>query len=353
MKYKIRYNQSGGGIDEILKDVTCPLAMHVFNDPVIASDGITYEKKYIEEYFRMNEDDPILSPITKEPLKSIILYPNQAIKSIIINLKEYIDTLDPAEKEKQLKKLGENAVALIDSFNPVLSEEDFIWATNLLETKGLEALDEIEAKLGDQLIKSTIDDKSLLTWSIEKKLNNIAMNLLEKDADVYTENAFKKALKIGMDNKLLLDKFFEKGLDINSSNLLENDYPLLWNVTFYRNTELLKYLLDMGANPLLKIDDFMSAFSIAVDYCIKEYIDLFFKYLTPEQLESDDIFWRLLTSTCQDGNTGKAGETTYYIMKERLRLLGRDELPNRHAFEEYKRGWRWGKDTSTIGPFQD
>jgi hypothetical protein len=49
-------------------------------DPVIAPDGNTYERTYIEEWIRTNQS----SPITKEPMDpSQRLHPNFALKFLI------------------------------------------------------------------------------------------------------------------------------------------------------------------------------------------------------------------------------------------------------------------------------
>ena len=34
--------------------ITCPITQKTFNDPVLASDGITYERHAIEEHFKNN-----------------------------------------------------------------------------------------------------------------------------------------------------------------------------------------------------------------------------------------------------------------------------------------------------------
>ena len=60
----------------------CPITMEVMNNPVIAADGFTYEKKDIEEWFR-KKTPPILSPKTGEELDHLRLTPNHALKALI------------------------------------------------------------------------------------------------------------------------------------------------------------------------------------------------------------------------------------------------------------------------------
>ncbi len=70
--------------EEIKKTFTCPIGWSVFIDPVIASDGHTYERKKIEDWF-MNSDK---SPMTGLVVCSKELYPNYAIKSLLKNCKK-------------------------------------------------------------------------------------------------------------------------------------------------------------------------------------------------------------------------------------------------------------------------
>ena len=70
--------------DEMKKSLSCPIGWGIFIDPVIASDGHTYERKNIEDWF-MNSDK---SPMTGSTVNSKELYPNYLIKSILKNCKK-------------------------------------------------------------------------------------------------------------------------------------------------------------------------------------------------------------------------------------------------------------------------
>jgi hypothetical protein len=68
----------------IKKCLTCPISSNIFIDPVIAIDGHTYEREYIELWFSKSNN----SPMTGEFLYTKQLYPNYIIKSIIKNSKK-------------------------------------------------------------------------------------------------------------------------------------------------------------------------------------------------------------------------------------------------------------------------
>merc|ERR1711998_792782 len=63
----------------IHKDITCPITLQRFVDPVTATDGVTYERAAIEDWFATGST---VSPITGAPLNNRILVPCHKIKAI-------------------------------------------------------------------------------------------------------------------------------------------------------------------------------------------------------------------------------------------------------------------------------
>uniref|UniRef100_A0A7S3LIM8 U-box domain-containing protein n=1 Tax=Aplanochytrium stocchinoi TaxID=215587 RepID=A0A7S3LIM8_9STRA len=62
----------------------CPILQTVFVDPVVASDGHTYERAAIQEWFKMSDETGnCLSPMTGFPLESKILLKNHALRNTI------------------------------------------------------------------------------------------------------------------------------------------------------------------------------------------------------------------------------------------------------------------------------
>ena len=51
-------------------------------DPVVASDGFTYERRYIQEWITCNK---ARSPMTNQPLSRLLLFSNSTLKSLISN----------------------------------------------------------------------------------------------------------------------------------------------------------------------------------------------------------------------------------------------------------------------------
>lgn len=58
----------------------CPITLHAMRDPVVSCDGHTYERSALVDAFRR---DHLVSPLTREPIHSALVYTNYALMSIM------------------------------------------------------------------------------------------------------------------------------------------------------------------------------------------------------------------------------------------------------------------------------
>lgn len=72
----------------VLEDLmTCPITQVRFVDPVVASDGFTYEKEAIEAWISLKEkDEVVLSPHTGQPLTHHTLVSNVLARQILAKM---------------------------------------------------------------------------------------------------------------------------------------------------------------------------------------------------------------------------------------------------------------------------
>ena len=61
----------------------CPLTKSYFIDPVLASDGYTYERKAIENYFRIDENIKSISPMNGDAFPNHDLYTNVTMQELL------------------------------------------------------------------------------------------------------------------------------------------------------------------------------------------------------------------------------------------------------------------------------
>ncbi|RHY72715.1 hypothetical protein DYB28_010745 [Aphanomyces astaci] len=69
---------------------TCPIGGKRMDDPVVATDGFSYDRRYMEAWLEVQST----SPITLLPLQSTTLLPNHALKSAILEVDDHGVTVD-------------------------------------------------------------------------------------------------------------------------------------------------------------------------------------------------------------------------------------------------------------------
>jgi hypothetical protein len=69
-------------------DFICPITQEIMLDPVIASDGHTYERRAIDEWLSQHNS----SPLTSQQLENRNLLPSHTLKRMI---REFIDNNQP------------------------------------------------------------------------------------------------------------------------------------------------------------------------------------------------------------------------------------------------------------------
>lgn len=70
--------------DDVPDEFVCPISMELIEEPVMAADGHTYEKRHIEDWLGRN----LISPKTGKELASTTLVPNWNLRKAISNWKE-------------------------------------------------------------------------------------------------------------------------------------------------------------------------------------------------------------------------------------------------------------------------
>ena len=88
LQYKLAAQHVTASVDASItapSELICPISLELMvNDPVVASDGFTYERRAIEDWFAKKTRDgaPLLSPQTQTILSDATLIPNVAIRTM-------------------------------------------------------------------------------------------------------------------------------------------------------------------------------------------------------------------------------------------------------------------------------
>lgn len=78
-------------------ELYCPITRELFHDPVVAEDGILYEREAIQKWFKTR----ITSPITGKPFTSTALFPMKMVRRTIDTMTSL--RMLPSEDIEQLK----------------------------------------------------------------------------------------------------------------------------------------------------------------------------------------------------------------------------------------------------------
>jgi hypothetical protein len=78
----VEYGWTAEDLERYPPECYCPITTVLFHDPVVAADGITYERDYIQQWLEHHDT----SPMTNQALFTKLLFPNVAIRQTIDRL---------------------------------------------------------------------------------------------------------------------------------------------------------------------------------------------------------------------------------------------------------------------------
>ena len=172
--------------NEPLLEYMCPISQEVMNDPVLAQDGFTYERKQIEQWFKNHSN----SPLTRENISSTLLE-NKTLKTIIEDWKETNTILPQIEGNTIIIKILEPLKTIIFKYNDFNNVWDLIY--KIYNITGY-TYDEYTLKtpmrtLGkDDLIKNInteielhLNKKNMVTIKIFEGFSEISTELFKPD----------------------------------------------------------------------------------------------------------------------------------------------------------------------------
>ena len=101
---------NGGNVDDDDSDIPdhfiCPISCEIMKDPVVAQDGFTYERAYIEQWFNTRGAK---SPMTNKNIGTKHLTPNRTLKSAII---DFLEKRPLYKREKKRKEEEDKSIQL-------------------------------------------------------------------------------------------------------------------------------------------------------------------------------------------------------------------------------------------------
>lgn len=201
------------------QEFICPISHELMIDPVVVSDGFSYERKSIEKWFSIGSQ---ISPLTGLPLSNTTLIPNFQLKSAIGRYKEMTSKEVSALREFYLPLGSLSVEQVIRLFNALdfsgcddLVRQHAINGSVLMEIDAQRELDEFQLPLGFAAKK-----KALFTNIRHMQRAGVLKSLLEHNReDISKEQVF--SLVRGKKDRLLL---FEKHREQLRLQMLERQF---------------------------------------------------------------------------------------------------------------------------------
>jgi hypothetical protein len=243
-------------IDEFIKLLTCPLTCKIFNEPILASDGVVYEEQAFLLSLSGNKNLN-RSYYHVKPLKSLIesfidRYPEYRKKQYLpdANIKlEKHHTIHHKDIIKFINSNDYNKIKQYIDFDFKLFEQDPGYLDHLLKNAP------------DDVLKYMIDNTIDLNEPVDKRgwslLNFMCNGISNKKPDI-------------------IIYMINKGADVLHCCQSDNWYPLHQVIHFSKNMQLIKFVLDKhlekGGNVYLANKDGTSIIRMLFTYCDKEVI---------------------------------------------------------------------------------
>ena len=270
-------------INNLESQIECPISKQIMRDPVIACDGNTYERYWIERHFKTFDDNErVKSPMTNNFLENRNLIPNLSLKSMIelvisqgmLNLEETKKYVNHNElfniiKQKEVNKnldifniedkykipfLNSITIDYSDDENKIIknillkkSNNDLLLLSQIKSSNKIGIINLIDEKLDNKirdLIENSISEEISLCdhQKIQVVYDDNPDNLLSYSIHNISNSFYKTNYKLFVEkneiNQLKLNQESKDKLIFDIKNKLTNKYSLISNNKIYIDNEL-------------------------------------------------------------------------------------------------------------------
>ena len=214
----------------------CSISGEIFKDPVIASDGQTYERESIEKWIATKEGQAVTSPLTGAILNNHTLTPNHTVKSMISSWQQ--KNKNGKHLEKALKDLAgelitasssEELIIVIKKISNLVESSDKVLVTMKTLEKWIIAIRAINDELLTDEVISSFDvlKSQVLVITKRKEIELKQLSDINKCQSRMMEKKKEESMQIDIEHKKVYDKYekskvaFEKAREKMNNDELE------------------------------------------------------------------------------------------------------------------------------------
>lgn len=210
--------------------LTCPISHEIFKDPVIAEDGITYERAYIKEAFKRGH----LSPLTREKIGTSLIDDTEMKQRVKEKLSEKLNKRYYKDGKLTPKKAAER-----------------IEGTMRRRISRKRPINEKYATRINRTIKRYIDKRSKASSRINKTAKNFLKNQTKRRTVLQALIDYNNGSKYYEDVRAIIMNASQQEVNYNARSL---GTPLHFIVTHCNHAQLLKITKYAGIHPPSDLD---------------------------------------------------------------------------------------------------
>lgn len=248
-------------VENLTTNLYCPISGNLFKDPVIATDGFTYEREMIEKWFEWNNT----SPLTNVVINNNILIPNITVKNFVRDFIELEKAEDITNGQiiQNTRKINHHIPALQNTTFILLKQNIALTdkvTQNIIMCYGFDYVDPQGRLLLNEILETT-KSETLINFIIDFHAKT---NIMEKE---YTINGLTCRL-IHMICKYCSEKFIRKtitkGCDINASTSI--GWKPVHYVCRYGDFDTLMYFIKKKVDMNCVTNSNLTPFHVACKY---------------------------------------------------------------------------------------
>jgi len=203
---------NGGNAISTPAHFICPISGEIFEDPVMASDGQTYERKGITKWIKQKGSNAT-SPLTGLKLKTKVLTPNHSMKSLVAEWQQ--KNKNGKHLEKSLKYLAgelitasssEELIRVINNISNVIQSSDKVLVT-------MKKLDKWTSIVDDELLTAEVISSfdvlksQVLVITNKKEIELKQLSDINKCQSLMMEKKQEESMQIDIEHKKVYDKY--------------------------------------------------------------------------------------------------------------------------------------------------
>ena len=266
--------------NQIIKSLTCPISLKIFNEPVTLSDGHTYEKDEIIKYLKINNKSPITRNKLNDDIRDLKI--NYTIKNLVecyLSSKNILKNdifVKLIDKEFIIKNgknnnLMEKYIETIDIHN---ANNDGMYPIHLICKYSTPEMIKFLIELGVNLEVEDCDGMRPIHYICKYSTPEMIKYIIDIGIDLEAK-AFDDWRPIHLICRFstpeMIKYIIDNGVDLEAK--LYNDWRPIHLICRFSTPEMIKYIIDKGVDLNAETRDDWRPINFIIEYSTREVLE--------------------------------------------------------------------------------